>query len=256
MLRPTLTRFQLVTVIAVIAAALTLGFGSIAACIMVAIAYGGAIGLGVAIPQLRFFGPFICQGNNQRRCVALTFDDGPDARSTPALLDLLREARVPAAFFCIGQRVEADRDLAARIAREGHLVQNHSFSHNVMTNFFSVARLRSEVARAQTTIQKATDVAPRMYRPPIGHSNPRVFRVARELGLAVIGWSVRSLDTQIRSPERVVARIKKRLHPGAIILLHDGNIPPERLLPTVKMLLDTLRALDYEPTPLDELLTA
>jgi peptidoglycan-N-acetylglucosamine deacetylase len=67
---------------------------------------------------------------------------------------------------------------------------------------------------------------------------------------------VRSLDTQIRSPERVVARIKKRLHPGAIILLHDGNIPPERLLPTVKILLDTLRALDYEVTRLDELLLA
>ena len=255
MLHPTLSRFHLGRSYRVFALAALLLLGSAMGCIAVVVVFGIAIGLGVALPQLRFFGPFICRGNITRRCVALTFDDGPDERSTPALLDLLREAGVKATFFCIGKRVEAAPELTARIAREGHLVENHSFTHSNLTNFFTVTRLRGEVLQNQTAIERATGVAPRMYRPPIGQSNPRTFRVARELGLAVIGWTAGGLDTRIKQPERVVERIKKRLQPGGIILLHDGNIPPERLLPTVKMLLETLRDLDYEVIRLDKLLS-
>jgi peptidoglycan/xylan/chitin deacetylase (PgdA/CDA1 family) len=89
----------------------------------------------------------------------------------------------------------------------------------------------------------------------MGLSNPRVFRVARSLGLTVVGWSARSLDTMISEPERIVARIERQLAPGAIILLHDGNIPAERLVVTVKMLLQRLRALGYEVVRLDRMLT-
>src|SRR5689334_5388428 len=62
--------------------------------------------LGVAFPQMKFFGPFICEGTHDGRAVAITFDDGPDPRSTAPLLDLLRERNVPAAFFCIGKRID------------------------------------------------------------------------------------------------------------------------------------------------------
>jgi peptidoglycan/xylan/chitin deacetylase (PgdA/CDA1 family) len=85
-------------------------------------------------------------------------------------------------------------------------------------------------------------------------SNPRTFRAARNLRLKVIGWTIRSLDTVIVRPEKVVARVTRELKPGAIILLHDGNIPVEKLLATVKSLLDTLRGLGYEIVRLDELL--
>jgi peptidoglycan/xylan/chitin deacetylase (PgdA/CDA1 family) len=85
-------------------------------------------------------------------------------------------------------------------------------------------------------------------------SNPRTFRAARNLDLKVIGWTIRSLDTVIASPEKVVERITRGLEPGAIILLHDGNIPAEKLVATVKSLLDTLRGLGYEIVRLDEML--
>ena len=211
-------------------------------------------GFGVALPQMKFFGPFVCRASTPQRRVALTFDDGPDARSTPALLDLLREARVPATFFCVGRRVEESRDLSARIAAEGHLLGNHSYSHSNATNFFSVARLTAELAQTQTIIQEATGTSPRWYRPPIGLSNPRTFRAAHSLGLTVVGWSAGGLDTVIKDPERIVRRIVKRLQPGAIILLHDGNISAERLVTTVKLLLDSLRKLDYQVVRLDQLL--
>mgnify|MGYP001602225006 CR=1 FL=1 len=84
-------------------------------------------------------------------------------------------------------------------------------------------------------------IAPRWFRPPIGLSNPRVFHVARALDLTVVGWSAGGLDTKLTEPERIVARIARRLEPGAIILLHDGNIPTERLVGTVNRLVAKLR---------------
>jgi peptidoglycan/xylan/chitin deacetylase (PgdA/CDA1 family) len=114
--------------------------------------------------------------------------------------------------------------------------------------------LRTELKNAQDAIQTATGVAPKCFRPPMGLSNPRVFRAARETGLTVIGWSARGLDTKLADPQEIVSRICRRVQPGAIILLHDGNIPAERVLTTVKTLLDRLRALDYEVVRLDQLL--
>jgi peptidoglycan/xylan/chitin deacetylase (PgdA/CDA1 family) len=211
-------------------------------------------GLGVAIPQLRFFGNFVCSGNRSKKQVALTFDDGPDANSTPQLLDLLRAEKVPAAFFCIGKNVEQHPGIAARILSEGHLVENHSFAHSNYTNFYGREKLKTELLRAQTAIEKATGVAPKFFRPPVGLSNPNTFRVARSLNLQVIGWNIRSFDTITSESSKIVARIRRHLCPGSIILLHDGKIPVERLLATVKSLLDELRKLDYQVVRLDELL--
>jgi len=211
-------------------------------------------GLGVALPQLRLFGNFICSGDRSKKRVALTFDDGPDPRSTPQLLELLREQKIPAAFFCIGRRVDENRELAARIVREGHLVENHSFAHSNFTNFYPRARLRTELQSAQRAIETACGTKPKLFRPPVGLSNPNTFRTARDLNLQVIGWSIRSLDTVIAEPEKILARIRRGLAPGAIILLHDGNIPAGKLVATVKSLLDTLRGLGYEVVRLDELL--
>jgi len=254
MLRRTLTNYHITAIAAALLAVMALALGSTAMFGAVMLAFLTVVGFGAAIPQLSLFGPFVCRGNVSRRCVALTFDDGPDARSTPALLDLLRERSVVAAFFCVGNRVATHPGLAARIVGEGHLLENHTYSHSKATNLFSVGRLQLELARTQTVIQQATGTAPLLYRPPMGLSNPRAFRVARSLGLTVVGWSARGLDTKITEPERIVARIERRLEPGAIILLHDGNIPAERLIVTVKMLLDRLRTLGYDVVRLDQLL--
>jgi peptidoglycan-N-acetylglucosamine deacetylase len=212
------------------------------------------VGLGVAFPQMNFFGKFICRGKTLQRCVALTFDDGPDARSTPQLLDFLKEAKVEAAFFCVGNKVTANPELSARIGREGHLLQNHSYAHSNFTNFFSISRLRTELSQTQAAIQAATGIIPQFFRPPMGLSNPRIFCVAQSLGLKVIGWTIRSLDTITTDPEKIVARSARRLEPGAIILLHDGNIPAERLVATVKLLLATLRERGYDVVRLDKML--
>ncbi len=249
-----ITRFHITLFLAANLAALSVASGNWLWLAAVVVVMFVVIGLGVALPQMKFFGPFICEGDASKKQVALTFDDGPDTRSTPALLDLLREQKVLATFFCIGKRVTTEPALAKRILADGHMLENHSFAHSNTTNFFTVPQLIADLTQAQTAIQSATGVAPKLFRPPVGLSNPNVFRAAKTLGLRVVGWSIRSLDTKINEPGKIVARIERGLKPGAIILLHDGNIPAERLVLTVKLLLTKLREHGYEVVRLDRLI--
>jgi peptidoglycan/xylan/chitin deacetylase (PgdA/CDA1 family) len=249
-----MTRFHISVVVAVILSAMMALAGRWPLSLAILAALLVVIGLGVAIPAWRFFGPFICSGDPSKKQVALTFDDGPDARSTPALLEILRAHEIEAAFFVIGKKVEADPQLANRILREGHLLENHSHAHSYATNFYSPSKLMAELARAQSTIEKLTGTTPRFFRPPVGLSNPNTFRAAAALRLKVIGWNIRSLDTRSTDPEQIVRRIERRLRPGAIILLHDGNIPANRLVATVKLLLAKLREHGYEIVRLDRML--
>lgn len=249
-----MTRFHMLAILAALASAGAIALGNYPALGIIITVLLIAMGLGVALPQWRMFGPFICQGDNSQRRVALTFDDGPDPRSTPALLDLLRAENVPATFFCIGRNVAAHPQIVARIAQEGHLLGNHTYTHSNATNCFGVARLTDEMLRTQSATRDAAGTTPVYFRPPMGLSNPRVFKAAAGLGLKVIGWTARGIDTQIRDSNRVVQRILRGVRPGAIILLHDGNIPPERLLATVKLLLAKLREQGYQFARLDHLL--
>ena len=246
-------RFHVIAMLAVLSGALALGNPT--AAIGVLILTMVIAGFGVALPQLRLFGPFVCRGDVSRRRVALTFDDGPDNQSTPELLDLLRAERVPATFFCIGRNVTAQPELTARIVREGHLLANHTYSHSNATNFFGVEKLVEEMTRTQSAIRDAAGVTSAFFRPPMGLSNPRVFKAATAVGLRVIGWTARGFDTQCSTPHRIVRRILRGVEPGAIILLHDGKIPADRMLATVKLLLAKLRERGYECVRLDTILT-
>jgi peptidoglycan-N-acetylglucosamine deacetylase len=254
MLRGTVTRFHLTAAAAALCALGGLMFAKPWLVGVALAAFAVAMAFGVSLCQWSFFGPFVCAGPTSRSIVALTFDDGPDPRSTPALLDWLRDQKLSASFFCIGRHVAAHPELAQRIVREGHSLQNHTFHHSNATNFLPRRRLVADIAQAQDAAKGVTGRAPTLFRPPMGLSNPNTFRAARELGLKVIGWTARGFDTQVRQPERVVARILRQVRPGAIILLHDGGIPAERLLETMRLLLDGLRARGYEVVRLEELL--
>ncbi len=216
---------------------------------------GFVVGLGVSFPQWQMFGESLCCVRTTRRAVSLTFDDGPDAASTPPLLDLLQRRGVKATFFCVGERVAEHSELTRRLADEGHLVENHSQQHSHGTNLFSAANLHADLSGAQQAIHRATGREPEFFRPPMGLTNQRVFRVARELNLRVTGYTARGLDSRLeKSSEEIVARLLRGLRPGAILLLHDGGMPVERLLETVSLLLDRLEAAGYECLRLDELL--
>lgn len=256
-MRPRVTKYQVLLVVTAMAlaaiVALTHGaarWGWLTAACSLA---GLMVGLGVSFPGWQFFGESFCGATTREKCVALTFDDGPDAENTPALLALLAERRVQATFFLIGSRVARQPELARRMVAAGHAVENHTERHSVLTNLFGEARLRAELAAAQTEIQRATGSAPKFFRPPAGLTNPRVFRVARQAGLLVAGYTARGLDRRPDAAAKIAGRLLAKLRPGAIFLLHDAGVPRERLLAVVTLVLDQLQAAGYVCVRLDEL---
>ena len=162
MRRATLTRFHIVVIVAVISGTAAFVLHNFILLNAVVFALLIVMGFGAAVPQLGFFGNFICFGNNSKKCVALTFDDGPDPRSTPQLLELLRAEGIPASFFCVGKNVAANPALAARIVHEGHLLENHSHAPTRAAQFAAAERrdLRAvEHNRAGSRLNQAVDAA-------------------------------------------------------------------------------------------------
>lgn len=179
--------------------------------------------LGVTFIQMCFFCGAVCHGQRGKMQVALTFDDGPDARVTPLILDKLSQLKVPAAFFCTGEKILANPDLAKRICNEGHIIGNHTFSHGWWTNFLFGKYLFNEIERTQRAIKDAAGVSPIFFRPPAGLTNPHFNSVLKKVGLTMVGWSVRSLDRIASKPEAAVKRIINKTDDGSIIVLHDGG---------------------------------
>jgi peptidoglycan/xylan/chitin deacetylase (PgdA/CDA1 family) len=257
-LRPRLTRYQLLVTATILAAVVICVFTRGAArwwwLTALCTVSGLCIGLGVSFPQWQMFGQSFCRATTRKMMVALTFDDGPDAQNTPALLALLAERNVRATFFCIGSRMASQPELVKRIVAEGHAVENHSFQHSTRTNIFPIARLREDLLLAQNECQRLTGRAPVFFRPPVGLTNPRIFRVTRELGLTLAGYTARGLDRRPDAPEKIVGRLLARLQPGAIFLLHDAGVPRDRMLAAVTLVLDKLQAAGYGCVRLDELM--
>ncbi len=198
-----------------------------------ALLIGGAAGAGLAAlgaagawgayrQNSALFGPVVGRGAADAPVLYLTFDDGPDARATPAILDTLAAAGVSAAFFMVGRHVELRPALARAVAEAGHAAGNHTFSH-VKLHVHGPGRIRRELESAHRAIAAATGREPRMFRAPHGFRNPFVARETRRLAYRTIGWSFGVWDTARPGVEAIRARVRRRLRPGAIILLHDGD---------------------------------
>jgi peptidoglycan/xylan/chitin deacetylase (PgdA/CDA1 family) len=172
------------------------------------------------LPASNFFLPTINRGKSGKNAVAITFDDGPDPRSTPELLSLLSKYNVKATFFVTGEKVSAHPDLIKEILRYGHSLGNHSYSHDNFIMFKSTKALTKEIESAQDTFKKF-GVTPFVFRPPVGITNPRLWRVLQNSGMYNVNFSCRAVDGGNRWIKDLSKRILKRLRPDDIIALHD-----------------------------------
>ena len=186
-------------------------------------AYVLLIGAGVGFLRLGMFVDVVFRGPRGARGVALTFDDGPSPDTTPLILDQLDAARVEATFFVLGKKAAAHPDLLREIAARGHTIGVHGHEHDRFLSLRSPARVARDIERAMAVVEAATGVRPTLYRPPVGLTSPRIARALDGFDLTVVGWSVRALDGwRGARPERVAARVGRRLADGAIVLLHDA----------------------------------
>jgi len=182
-------------------------------------------------------------GSRDVNRIALTFDDGPDPARTPALLDALRELDVKATFFVVGDRVDAHPDLCARIAREGHEVGNHTYSHRYLP--LAPARaVERELRATDRAIADATGHVPDLARPPYGGRSPWTVRAFARLAKRVVLWDVNSFDWKGKPPSDVAARVCDRAKAGSIVLFHDTAA--DRTIATLRLVVPALRARGYE----------
>lgn len=157
------------------------------------------------------------------RGAALTFDDGPHAQGTPAVLDILAARGAQATFFLVGEQVLRNPALAAEIVAGGHAIGLHCHRHR---NLLRLApwQVREDVARAQTTIEEATGISPALYRPPYGILNASALRIARQAGRRTLLWSDWGRDWRARAtPESIAAEVTDDAREGSILLLHDAD---------------------------------
>ena len=155
--------------------------------------------------------------------IALTFDDGPDPRWTPIVLDLLRRYRAPATFCLVGVHVRDHPELVRRIVAEGHTLCNHTWSHAMRLHVRPRSVVRQQLDTTQRAITTASGgVKPRYFRVPGGSWGPVVAEEAGRLGMTLLGWSVDPADWGKLTPKQISDRVLARAGPGAIVLLHDG----------------------------------
>jgi peptidoglycan-N-acetylglucosamine deacetylase len=154
--------------------------------------------------------------------VRLTFDDGPVRANTPRVLDVLSNYRVKATFFVIGRRAQLYPRLVEREYREGHSVQNHTYTHPDLTTLGPV-ETRRELRATNRAIKAAGVPKPYRFRPPYGHTNARVRNIGASLGLIQTLWSVDPHDWANPPASVICRRVASKVRPGSIVLLHDGS---------------------------------
>jgi len=153
--------------------------------------------------------------------IAMTFDDGPSAKLTPELLDILAAHHVHATFFVIGKNVVDHPEILQRAVREGHEIANHSWSHPSLGKMRD-DKVRAELQKTDDAIEAAIGTRPVLMRPPYGSITTRQKQwIREEFGYRTILWDVDPLDWKRPGPSVVTSRIVRETRPGSIILSHD-----------------------------------
>lgn len=212
---------------------------------------------GPFVQRLNFFLPIIRKGNSNRAEIAITFDDGPDPATTPLLLDLLSRFNVKATFFVIGEKVIAQAGLVQKILAGGHELGNHSDSHDVFLMLRGRRVIEAEIRKCQERLANHS-VRPRLFRPPVGITNPHLRQVLDNLNLVCVGFSCRPLDFGNRTIHRIADKVLKNIRSDDILLLHDcaphGDATPGQWLKQVEAILIGLQERQLQVVPLSRLL--
>ncbi len=192
-------------------------------------------------------------GDTTKKELYLTFDNGYENGFTPKILDTLLAKKVPAIFFVTGHFVKEQPELLKRMAQEGHLIGNHSWSHPDMTTV-SNQKIKDELTKVSDAVQQVTGQANMRYlRPPRGIFSDRTLAVTKDLGYTNVFWSVayKDWDTKVqRGAKYAYDNVMAQLHPGAVILLHSVSKDNAEAL---GMMIDEARKQGYEFKSLDQL---
>ena len=179
------------------------------------------------VPRLKPWWPGL-NGQGRQGHVALTFDDGPDAWSTPRFLDLLAALDVRATFFVLGEMAQRHPDLAGRILAEGHEVAVHSWDHRNHLRHLPGRATSEQLSRTTDLLEAQTGVRPRFWRPPYGALTTAGVAAARTLDLQTVLWTAWGRDWRREATAAsVLADVTAGGLDGGTVLLHDSDCTSE-----------------------------
>jgi peptidoglycan/xylan/chitin deacetylase (PgdA/CDA1 family) len=154
--------------------------------------------------------------------IALTFDDGPHATSTPRILTILNNHEIPATFFLVGKHLEKHPEIARDMVGAGHEIGNHTFSHSLL--YVSTKnRIRDEISRTDALLRNIDGAEPKFFRPPAGFFTKQVLDIVEQMGYTTVVGDVYPRDPHLPGKEKIVERVLHRTAAGSIIILHDGG---------------------------------
>ncbi|MDR7002096.1 polysaccharide deacetylase family protein [Neobacillus niacini] len=199
-------------------------------------------------------------GNVERKKVVLTFDDGPDPKYTPQILDILDKNHIKGAFFIVGQNALQHPELVKRMYREGHEIGSHTFTHpNVAST--SPTQTKMELNANQRLFQEITGHSMNLFRPPyVADAEPSsrsellpILR-AQEMGYTMVGETIDSEDWQRPSSKEIVNRVLEQLPEGNVILMHDAGGDRSNTVKALPMLIKELKQRGYTFTTIAQLI--
>lgn len=199
--------------------------GAVAACMLLGTVTCGFVGWLAASPRTQCFVPTRYRGDGQAPALALTFDDGPDPRWTPRVLELLAAHGVRATFFMVGERAVRHPELVRAVVAAGHMVGTHSYSHGRWFHCQPRGALAADIRKGVDTVTAIVGRTPLAFRPPLGLRVPHLQQAWRLVGLPLtcVTWTARGVDAIAQDPEAILRRLLPALEPGAILALHDGS---------------------------------
>ena len=187
------------------------------------------------------------QAEKHKKVVALTFDDGPNATTTPQALDILAKYKIKATFFVQGKNVAGNEAILKRMKAEGHEVGNHSWDHPVLTKL-SLEDAKKQLTDTESAITSVLGTSSKLMRPPYGAISDDI---RNSLDLSFILWDVDSLDWKSKNEAAILAEIQRQASNGSIILMHDIHQTSVNSLPKV---IEYLQGEGYSFVTVSELL--
>ena len=187
------------------------------------------------------------QAEKNKKVVALTFDDGPDGKTTPQALDILAKYKIKATFFVQGKNIAGNESILKRMQSEGHEVGNHSWNHPILTKL-SLEDAKKQLTDTEDAITKVLGKSSKLMRPPYGAISDDI---RNSLDLRFIMWDVDSLDWKSKNEAAILTEIQHQTSDGAIILMHDIHQPSVNSLPKV---IEYLQEQGYSFVTVSELL--
>lgn len=199
---------------------------------------------------------FIDSRASKDKNIYLTFDAGYENGYTEKILDVLKKEKVPATFFLVGNYIEENPDMVKRMEKEGHIVGNHTMHHPDMAAIAEKEAFQKELSELEATYKAATGKEmKKFYRPPQGKYSENNLKQAAEMGYTTVFWSLAYVDwyeNEQPAREEALNILNKRIHPGAIVLLHSTSKTNSEIL---EELIKGWKSQGYKFCSLDNLLT-